>query len=391
MDSNYLDEYEQREVEALQRNIPISKRIDRLKTPIFNLVEDSHAFWSQIPFSGTIIFPLHPIPSDFFETVWNISVNDFPDLIKFVRDTKKIQFVLTQRPRSYKEFDYLEPILKEFSPPMYSSNLNIYDKKLEDLLSSSREEYLPLIQKSPEWQKQSLSVTGQHTLATHLKSYALLRYYGFNEIADIFILNFVPRPVFAHTYMAIVEHVILHPIADPIHANLSLSIETIQKAQKMGILSHTTLKRPCVPEIGSFLMKKCTHYPESLEACKSLIERYEDNDLYKVHSALNEAVIDRNDPYILQKRDEMNSILDNVWEDKTIKQNAMMYRGGIDITCGIVGHILDQGTGLFGMIIPELINVASSQSLETFSELIAKKVANPYMATIYDFKKKCPI
>jgi len=101
LDSAYLEEYENREVDALKLNIPISERIEKLQTPIFNLVEDSHSFWSQIAFSGTTIFPLHPIPSIQFEQAWNISVDEIPNLIKFVRDTGKIQFVLTAHPNFY--------------------------------------------------------------------------------------------------------------------------------------------------------------------------------------------------------------------------------------------------------------------------------------------------
>lgn len=389
IDSDYLEEYEKREVEVLKRNIPISERIEKLKTPVFNLVEDSHAFWSQVALSGTLIFPLHPIPSDFFETAWNLPIRDLPDLAKFVRDTKKIQFILTQHPVVYKEFEYLEPLLREFTPPMYSSNLNIHDRRLNDILIASQEEFLPLIQLSPEWQKQSTSTTGQHTLATHLKSYALLQYYGFNEIADTFIENFVARPVFAHTYLAIVEHMILYPINDPIHANLSLSIDTIEKAKKMGILPYTSLKGLNLPEVGSFLMKKCIHYPESLDACKYLIAHYEDTDIYKVHSALNEAVIDRNDPLIFQKRDEMSQILDNVWEDTKIKRNSSLCNLGITTTCGIVGYGLGGVPGLLTTLGMRCIDKA--KYLDQFSDLIAKKIATPYMATIYDFKKKYPV
>jgi len=386
IDSDFLEEYESREVEALKKNIPSSDRL-KLKSPIFNLVQDG-SIWSQIALSGTVIFPLHPIPSDYFENTWNISISEFPELIQFIKDTQKIQFVLTAHPKKYVELDYLEPFLQEFSPPLYSSNLNNQDKKLLDLWAPCQIEIETLIGLSHTWQQQLSSLAGRHALETHIKSYICLRYYGLDEIADTFIENFVMDPNFAHIYLSIAENMILYPIEDPFKSNLAISIETIQKANEMGLPSQLLPHRPTFPEVGSFLMKKCTHYPESLEACKRLIDRYNENDLYEVHSALNEAVIDKNDSSIIQKKDELEVILDNVWEDTTIKSNATAYRYGIDTICGIVGHALNPGSGLMASVIPELINSTNSHYLDQFSELIAKKIATPYMATIYDFKKK---
>ncbi|MDD3022192.1 MAG: hypothetical protein PHX61_14635 [Alphaproteobacteria bacterium] len=391
MDSDFLEEYENREIDALKRNIPISERIGKLKTPIFNLVEDSHSFWSQIAFSGTTIFPLHPIPSIQFEQAWNISTDEIPDLIKFVRDTGKIQFVLTEHPNCYKEFDYLEPILRKFSPPIYSSNVNIFDEKLHELWLIHKKELEHLIHLSPEWQRQMETTSGRHVLGTHLKSYVLLRYYGFDKIADTFIENFVAYPNFAHTYIAIVEYMILYPIGDPLNANLSLSIDTIQKATDMGLSSTLETKKNNFPEVGSYLMKKCTQYPESLDACKNLMSLYEDNDLYKIHSALNDAIVGRDNSGIILKKSEMAEVLDNVWQDKRIKNRSTTCRLGIDATFGIIGYALGDVSGLLGSIIPEFVNSTESHYLDHYSDLIAKGTAKPYMATIYDFKKKYQI
>jgi hypothetical protein len=388
LDDSFLEEYEIREVDALKRNIPISERIEKLHTPIFNLVEDSHAFWSQIAFSGTTIFPLHPIPSEHFEKSWNISADNIPDLIKFVRDTRKIQFVLTAHPKFYKEFDYLEPILRKFSPPMYSSNVNIFDKKLIELWDIYKEELDLLISSSPEWRKQIATISGRHLLETHLKSYVLLRYYGFDDIADTFIENFVTYPNFAHTYLAVVEHMILYPIGDPLNANLSLSIDTIQKANQMGLSSTIMGRKNIFPEVGSYLMKKCTHYTDSMDACKNLMSLYEDNELYKIHSSLNDAVIERDNSRIINTKCEMGEVLDTVWKDKRIKNRSTACRLGIDATFGIVGYAVGDVTGLLGTIIPELVNSTESHYLDHYSDLIAKGTVKPYLATIYDFKKR---
>jgi len=132
MDSDFLEEYQRQEFEAFERNRNVSERLDNLKPPIFHITGPCSSIWSQIAFSGTVIFPLHPLPQYTFETGWHISIKEFPDLIQFVKETKKIQFVLTAPPTSYKEFDYLEPILKELKPPLYTQ-IGQEDQKLQDL------------------------------------------------------------------------------------------------------------------------------------------------------------------------------------------------------------------------------------------------------------------
>ena len=159
----------------------------------------------------------------------------------------------------------------------------------------------------------------------------------------------------------------------------------------MGISAAGTTKRSSFPEVGSYLMKKCTYYPESLEACKNVISRYEANDLYKINSALNDAIVDKNDTLILQKNDELSEILDNIWADSSIKKNATLCNYGIEITSGMIGYGLGGMPGLLGSMGIGIFDQTKSKYLDQFSELIAKKIASPYMATIYDFKKKYPV
>ena len=146
--------------------------------------------------------------------------------------------------------------------------------------------------------------------------------------------------------------------------------------------------------IGSYLMTKCTHYPESLDACKILIDRYEENDLYNVYAALNDAIVDRTDASIIRGKDEMEEILDNIWNDTTIKNFTTAFSWGMDITCGIIGYCLGSITGIggqvgfLGSLGLKVIDSGTSKFIDEYSELISKKIASPYMATVYDFKKE---
>jgi hypothetical protein len=383
MDSNFLEEYERCEFEAFTRYGNVSKRIGDLASPIFHITGPCSSIWSQIAFSGTVIFPLHPLPQSVFEKGWKISIDEFPSLIQFVKETKKIQFVLTAPPTQYEEFDYLEPILRELTPPLYTQ-IGGDDKRLQTINLQCTDEINSLIPLSPEWKVLSLSVGGQHVIQDYIKSYAFFRYMGFNDIADTFIDNFLANPKFSTEYLTIAYDLLADPLVDPFKANPSYCIEKIRNAIEMGI---TIPKNPSFPEIGSFLIKKCTHYPDSLEACKILIDRYEENDLYRVYNALNRAIVDRNDTSIIERKDAIDEILDNVWTDTTVKENATTIRYGIDITCGTVGYCLG-GTSLGLLASVGLHVVDSGNYIDQFSELISRRIASPYMATIYDFKKE---
>nr|WP_320160942.1 hypothetical protein [uncultured Methanoregula sp.] len=387
MDFDFLKEYTLKEVESLEQNKCVSDRIETIRRPLF-FVDSNCSLWSQIAFSGSVVFPVSPSTQENFENLWHISPKQMPDFIQFAKETKKIQFVLTDFPMAFSKCDYLEPILQEFSPPVYSAHKEDLGEKYKDLRASCSDEIHFLAEISPEWKYFMAICSGRSLLEKTITSYTTLRHMGFNEMADIFIENFLSDPKFSLDYIETANKFLINPSVNPLQANLTLSIKTIHDANNLGIGNRLLPNIISFPEVGSFLMNKCTHYPESLESCKKLIDRYEDNDLYTVYSDLNNAIIDRTDMTIMQKRNEMGEILDNVWEDTTLKSNVATYHMGIKATCGIVGYSLGGALGLLASLGLECLDKSNSNYIEQFSELIAKKVAQPYMATIYDFKKK---
>jgi len=390
MDSDFLEEYERREIEAFNKNNNVAERLEKLKSPIFNIVEPCGSIWGQVAFSGTVIFPLHPLPQQVFEKGHNISIKEFPDLIQFVKDTKKIQFVLTDLPTNYKEFEYLEPLLTELEPPLYTQTGG-KDKRLQDLTIESTDEINFLIPFSPKWTFLSHSISGNYIITDYIRDYTMLRYQGFNDIADVFIDNFLADPEFAQLYIQTAYDLLVHPIIDPFKANPSFSIETLQRANQLGIQSKISQQKSLLPEVGSFLMKKCTHYPSSLHACKNIIGEYEDYDLYSVYSALNDAVNDRKDSEIISKNCELQDILDNVWNDTRIKSYSTGYYYGINIACGMIGYCLGGGApGFFTALGLKTLDSSKSRYIDKISESISKRAAPPYLASVYDFKNKYP-
>jgi hypothetical protein len=381
-------------VEAADRIPNVSERVGKLNSPIFFGIDPRSLIWSQIAFSGTVICPIYPAPPDAF-----LNEKTIPDIIQFVKDTHKIQFLLNSPPTSFKNYDYLEPLLRELSPPINSNPIPPYKgsvEKCSHLMDSCNDEIDELIVFSPEWQHLLRGFIGEYSINFVKQAYSYLRYFGFDDIADTFIENFLINPEFAYYYIYNAGKFITNPLTDPFKSNYSWELDEIRHAQMLGVDVSCFSERISFPEVGSFLMKKCVHYPTSLEACKYLINRYEDNDLYKILSSLNEAVIERNDNIITQKSSDIEEILNNVWDDKKIKNRAVAIDYGIELSCGCVGYLTGNAiggpaVGSFGFLCSmglNFIDSTNNQFLDQYSELISKKIASPYMATIYDFKKK---
>ena len=285
---------------------------------------------------------------------------------------------------------YLEPFFKEMTPPVYSLQNDIQRDALMNQFHTAEIEITTIIELSPEFQFLKYSSSGDHIISDYIRQYAWLRHLGFNEIADTFIDNLLINPGFSTYFLETAYNLLVHPIIDPFHANPSFSMQDLAKMNEIGFDVQISGKKNYLPEVGSFLLKKTTYYPESLDACKNIIARYDENDLYEVYSALNTSISSRNPEGILKNKSEVALILDNVWSDtELIESNVSAYKFGIGVTCGVVGmSIGGLAGGLLGSIGISALNQTKSSYLDQFSELIAKSVASPYLTTIYDFKKK---
>lgn len=388
MDIKFLEEYEKQEIEINREYKTITDRLGELKEPIYNLFCPTTSLWSQIVFSGTIIFPIRPVPKEVFESNLNMPIKKIPELIDFAKETHKIQFLLCDYPTQYLGYDYLEPFFKD-STPVYSLQKDLQSDELDDLYMKSLDELDMLFHLSPFWEQLFTKPGGDHIFLDYVRQYTMARHLGFNEISEVFIDNILVDPNFATQYLETTYDLFIHPTIDPFNANVSIPLDIIQKATQMGLDVQAQPREQYFPEVGSFLLKKIVYYPESLEACKQVMGRYKDNDLYNVYSALNTAIYDRNYDSALKYKENLELILDNTWkETQTIQSNSQTYKCGIQIACGIAGAFLSQSCGLLenlGLIVP---TVLGSQVLDPLTESISKKVVSPYLVTIYDFQKK---
>lgn len=384
IDQDFIEKYQEEEERAFNRYKSASERIGPLRAPVFDLIPSNP--WSQFAFSGTTIFILKPCSQTEFKESYKISPKEIPDLIRFARETKKIQFVLNRDPKDFQRFDYLEPILKEFKPPvLYGSYGKVPDDFVEIYKQCSIEVHT-LISTSSYWKRKNIE--NKAAIDYLISIYTSTRLNGFNEIADFFIDNFLIYPDCAANYLVLADKFTIESSRNPLNVNFSCTIDDLYKATILGFQSRQSLKKISFPEVGSFLMQKCTHYPDSLTACNFLIHEYEDKDLYEVFSVLNDAVSQRNDASILHRTKEMGEILDNIWNDTKIRDDSIVYKWGINLALGAIGYAIGNSQGLIGAVLGKTIDDTSSKFIENYSELIAKKLASPRMAAIYNFKRK---
>jgi hypothetical protein len=91
---------------------PPDKRFVKLGRPVTVASNESlrgDGLWTQLPFTGSLIFPIHDIPQRRFEEIF-FPVKEIPKLIDYSKETGKIQFVIYGNPLGFENYDYLDPI-----------------------------------------------------------------------------------------------------------------------------------------------------------------------------------------------------------------------------------------------------------------------------------------
>jgi len=87
-----------------------------LQYPITYRGDTDVPIWPLAAFSGSTIVPLMPIDKEHFESFHNFRISEIEQLVSYIEDTGKIQFVLVRKPTDYYKLDFLEPIFKRLRP-----------------------------------------------------------------------------------------------------------------------------------------------------------------------------------------------------------------------------------------------------------------------------------
>ena len=415
LDREYLEDYEQKEKALFGKFLkdihgdkfsfgkdryPPDARFEKLQKPIaMACFRASYAnnIWAQIPFCGSLFFSLPPVPQHLFEQM-RFKVSEIPRIIDFIKETGKLQVVLSQHPLAYEGLDYLDPFFKRLNPPVNPT-------VMPEILGTKKEvkeaentfytlgkvrcfDFLKKLSQKSGYGSRIFSLMVNRSLGT----YVILKLgHWTHPIVDDIENLMIDDPQKAIYLLGICRMFIADPINDTRCDMRNFALEDIRKAQGLPIAYQPQeIRFPC--EIGQFLLKKLTYAPQGLRTCNDLIDHYDAYDLQKVQQSLNEAIVN-NHPYLVNKSvGELSEILDNIWNDPTIPRRIKNLKRGLPISMAAIGTAVSAFTGgLEGFLAGLGFSVGSKfldVEIEEMSERIVKFFARSHQANVYDFKKK---
>ena len=405
----FLEDYEKKELERIRKFLkrleegkvslgeiyPPKNRFIKLKEPIaFN--PPGAPVWSVVPFYGSTIITLVPRSDkskfDEFHNVIGIGFTsrDIDKMIDLVKETGRIQFVISSRPTLYKNLEFLEPLFTELNPPM------IPDISLAIIGERRYKEYFIEFDTLAQFGfKQFIShITdaglGEEYIHKRIADYAFdyiaLKFLGYDELVEEMgysMITDIPR---ASKLFTVFGNMIAIPSFNSLKGICNIRQEELTAAYELG--KPYGIEPRAIPcEIGRFILRKLVRYPENLNGCWEIIQYYDDNELYKVLNALNEGIKEKRIDIIKDKRIDLNEILDTIWnETAKIKRNADIAR----VAIGLLGCLSASlsGTGVLAGLGFAVIDKIVGLKLDSVGEKFAKFFSPNYLVTIYDFKKK---
>jgi len=413
LNREYLEDYEKKEMEEYERlflkrmqdgkfdfkkdRYPPDQRFPKLQKPVALASFESATLgnpWAQVPFCGSLIVFLTPIHSQgLFENLF-FKTSEIPKLIDFIKETGRLQVVLSSPPMAYEGIDYLDPFFKELNPPHYY-RLPLSTLGTEKEVKNAEITFLTLAKvKYIDYLAKLAGQEGPRFISfafrTSLQFYTVLKLGRYSVVKEIENL-IVDNPEKAQSLLNICCMFIAHPAVDLRTDLNNFTLEETRTSNRLPIVFQPEeIHFPC--EIGKFLMKKLTYAPYGLDACKELMYHYDAYDLQKVQKSLNEAIVTNNPDVIRRNTEEFSEILDNVWSDRSIPRRVKGLQIGLPLSMAVIGGVAAGPVGTAGGFLAGLgYSVADKLiDLETegLSERLAKLKAKSYQANVYDFKKK---
>lgn len=349
---------------------------------------------AQIPFCGSLVLNITPVSKNVFEEIF-FKISEIPNVIRFIKETGRLQIVFSSGALAYDGLDYLDPFFKELNPPCYFGlpismwasvkNINIAEETFKSIANIN---YTKWMAKKYE----TNSISDDHLfLALNLKmeTYVFL-FLNYPEVIQEINNLLVDDPENANTVLNIYKAFIYAPSADLISQMRNYSLDAIEASQ---ILPQNLQSKPLFPfEIGKFLLNKLTYAPLGFDACRELMYNYDAYDLTKVQGALNQAILKYKPDIVKTRTKDISEILDNVWNDKTIVNRIKGLKSGLPISMAIIGTLAAGPIGTTSGFLAGLgYNVADKfldLGTDGISECLAKIRIKNYLATVFNFKKE---
>jgi hypothetical protein len=414
LDREYLEDYEEKERLEYERvlrrmnegkfsferdKFPPDERFTKIQEPVATCpsLETSHinALYAQIPFCGSLILPIPPLPKRMYEENLG-SVSEIPKLVDFAKETGKLQFALNSPPSLYVGLDFLDPIFKELQPPLlcgipeeFLVTEREFKKTYETFKTLGKLGFFKWLTGHLDVSPVGLDATIDAILKMELV-YLFLKlgkYSVVEEIENLIVDDYVG----AFCLLIVCRKFITDPIRDLRHDVRNYSLEDIRSSKMLPLVYQPSkVSFPC--EIGKLLLEKLTYAPLGLDACKELMYHYDKYDLRKVQESLNNAIITNHPDMVSESAEELATILDNVWKDKTIPRRVTGLRVGMPLSMAAIGSVVAGPVGAAGGFLAGLgynvIDKSVDLGIEGLSERLAKLKTKNYQANIYDFRKK---
>ena len=356
--------------------------------------------WAQIPFCGSLVYPLYPVTMSDCEKFY-FQVSEIQDIIDFIKDTGKLQLTLPSSPLLYAGLDYLDPFFECLRPPTNPAAVTItlgseaQLKQTEDsFYTLGKVKYLNFLKLkctiSPHEQNQLLPIIN-HNLGT----YVALKVGGYS-LAEEIENQMIDDPAKALRLFEICEKFIVDPLNEILGDTIGFVFEDALTSRTLPP-SYQPEQMPFPCEIGRFLTKKLTFAAQDMRACYDILDHYHAYDLSKVQESLNEAIVTNHLETVASNAEELSKILDNIWQDQTIPNRIKNIEVGIPILIAALGGVFGGVSGLFagGFLSTLGLKVAEKAAEKFYSEKalnvterMAKWRTKSYQANVYDFKKK---
>ena len=141
------------------------------------------------------------------------------------------------------------------------------------------------------------------------------------------------------------------------------------------------------------ILKKAALNPSDYHECRSVIDLYDQNQLYSVYSSLYRSMQNQHYGDITKHSNEVEEIMDNAWEDgKKLVGRKRTISVGLDVMVGAVGFgitemLSNSFAGLFSSLGFRVLDNYTPWT-HNISEKLMKKIQPNYLVNIYDFHKE---
>lgn len=243
----------------------------------------------------------------------------------------------------------------------------------------------------------------QNIINQHAHVYVALKILKMEYLAEQVANSLVDSPEFANHLLGSLSNITSQTLL-ALRANVNIGLTKMKMHGLDAFPSYQHLSKsqispdkpkfPYPIEIGRFLLKKITLNPPSYEACVSVMDHYEQNDLYKVMRSLEKGIHDHSTDKIADNVEQLNTVMDNIWLDANkLKDQKTKVATGIDVCIGVVGEFASHALGSFGGLLAGLGFAVADRKFgftDSLNEKILRVINKDYLVEVYNFRRQYP-